>query len=330
MSDLSPLAQLTKLRALDGYSTNISDISPLANLRNLEILDISITEVSDLSPLKELTKLHALNCSSTRIFDLTPLQKIIEVGVIVKLESFLSEGILVEYCPLTTPPPAVVQQGNDSILNYFAEREKAQFKNTEIKLILVGNSTSGKTSLSRFLRERTFDPSQFTTHGIRNEQWEPEGHEIQVNIWDFGGQEYYHATHRLFLSSNAVYGLVWDRQTDKGGYCETTVNFDNDPEPRILQLEHFPKKWWVQNIQHFTRESNPPVPIFLVQNKCVRDGIERVSSKFENPPFNLLSEWLDNNIDIETTAAHLVKPQPETRKWQRNFEAFEECLLNLL
>ena len=28
-------------------------------------------------------------------------------------------GIYVEDCPLTNPPPEIVKQGNDAILNYF-------------------------------------------------------------------------------------------------------------------------------------------------------------------------------------------------------------------
>ena len=33
---------------------------------------------------------------------------------------------------------------------------------------------------------------------------------FQVNIWDFGGQEIYHATHQFFLTRRSVYILVCD------------------------------------------------------------------------------------------------------------------------
>ncbi len=345
ITDISPLAELTNLIFLDLSNNDfLSDLSPLKNLKKLEFLNLSCaTHVSDLSPLKDLINLKILHFDYyTKVSELAPLSGLINlqeidfhqtlVADLTPIIPLLKRGVKINYgsCPITIPPPEIVKRGNAAILNYFAEREKAQFQNTEIKLILVGNSTVGKTSLSRFLRERTYQSGETTTHGIRNDRWQPTGRNLQVNLWDFGGQEYYHATHRLFLSHNAVYALVWDAQTDKGGYCETPVHFDNDPEPIFLQLEHSPQKWWLQNIQHFTRESNPRVPVMMVQNKCARDGIQRVSSDFEKPPFKMHAAWLDNHIDLEAAAEHLTNPQQETRKWWRSFEDFEERLLDKL
>src|SRR5262249_34237911 len=34
--------------------------------------------------------------------------------------------------------------------------------------------------------------------------------DLQVNIWDFGGQEIYHATHQFFLTRRSLYLLVSD------------------------------------------------------------------------------------------------------------------------
>lgn len=332
ISDLRPLSKLTQLEELNIWSTPVKDVSPLANLIKLKILDASRTEIEDISPLANLKALEKLYIAYTKVTDLGPLLNLIRQGVPVKWDEdwLLTKRIFVTECPLIHPSPDIVKKGNTAILNYFDERGKLQFKNTEIKLIFVGNSTAGKTSLSRFLRERLFQFGQPSTHGIKTEKWQPEGHEIQVNIWDFGGQEYYHATHRLFLSQNAVYVLLWDAQTDKGGNCETPIHFDNDPNPSIIRLEHFPQKWWLRNIRHYTRESNPPVPMLLVQNKCARDGVQRVSDSFGKSSYNLQPEWLDNHIDLEATADHIADPKPETRKWQRSFETFEERLLELL
>jgi GTPase SAR1 family protein len=231
---------------------------------------------------------------------------------------------------IVNPPLQIIKQGREAILSYFSERSKQQFKNTEIKLILLGNSTAGKSSLSRYLREKTYNSAQPSTHGIQTLQWQVPGHEIQVNIWDFGGQEYYHATHRLFLSQNAVYVLVWDSRTNQGGVESTEIYYENDPNPYTIQLEHFPLAWWINSIRHFTRESQPPVPILLVQNKCARDDIQRVSGEFEKAPFALHPAWLDNHIDIESATTYLEKPQPHLKKWQRRFEEFEEKLLDKL
>lgn len=65
----------------------------------------------------------------------------------------------------------------------------------------------------------------------------------------------------------------------------------------------------------------------MVQNKSARDGVKRVSGEFEKKPFELLPEWLDNHIDL----AAVADPQhPEHKRWLRQFEAFEELLLDKL
>ena len=57
ISNLAPLAGLTKLRKLDTIKTDISDISPLAGLANLTRLNLYGSRVTDISPLRSLTKL---------------------------------------------------------------------------------------------------------------------------------------------------------------------------------------------------------------------------------------------------------------------------------
>ncbi|MGC8718106.1 MAG: leucine-rich repeat domain-containing protein, partial [bacterium] len=51
ISDISPLANLTKLQELYLESNQISDISPLANLTKLQELDLSNNQISDIRPL---------------------------------------------------------------------------------------------------------------------------------------------------------------------------------------------------------------------------------------------------------------------------------------
>lgn len=58
VSDLSPLANLTKLEKLEvDQNFLITDISPLANLTNLKYLDISANLITDISLLTNLTNL---------------------------------------------------------------------------------------------------------------------------------------------------------------------------------------------------------------------------------------------------------------------------------
>ena len=61
ITDISPLAGLTKLRRLDLPDNQISDLSPLKRLTKLEELHFYRNEITDISPLKGLTKLRYLS-----------------------------------------------------------------------------------------------------------------------------------------------------------------------------------------------------------------------------------------------------------------------------
>jgi len=66
VSDVSPLAELTKLKQLYLYNTQVSDVRPLAKLSKLEVLDLNGTQVSDVSPLAKLTNLEMLYLRDTK------------------------------------------------------------------------------------------------------------------------------------------------------------------------------------------------------------------------------------------------------------------------
>jgi Leucine-rich repeat (LRR) protein len=54
------------LRSLDLSGTRISDLAPLATLTRLEYLDLTGAPVTDLSPLAALVELRRLDLRSTR------------------------------------------------------------------------------------------------------------------------------------------------------------------------------------------------------------------------------------------------------------------------
>ncbi len=113
----------------------------------------------------------------------------------------------------------------------------------EVKVLLVGEEGSaGKTSLVKRVLGEDFDKNEATTHGIRIRNWQVEAGDraIQVNIWDFGGQEIMHATHQFFLSKRSLYVLVLDGRRDER------------PE------------YWLRHIESFGGDSH----VLIVLNKC--------------------------------------------------------------
>ena len=76
ISDLTPLAGLTGLKELYLARQEISDISLLANLTGLTRLDLHNNDISDISPLAKLTQLKWLELRATNISDISPLARL--------------------------------------------------------------------------------------------------------------------------------------------------------------------------------------------------------------------------------------------------------------
>ena len=74
VTDLSPLAGLSKLQTLYGWSNvNLVDISPIANLKALETLNLAACDISDITPLGNLRELQTLDLSYNNIENIQPL-----------------------------------------------------------------------------------------------------------------------------------------------------------------------------------------------------------------------------------------------------------------
>lgn len=76
----------------------------------------------------------------------------------------------------------------------------------EFKLILVGWGGVGKTTLVHRLVEGRFKKFK-PTDGIKIRLWPVtvEGTEVRAHVWDFGGQQIMHGTHRFFMTERALY-----------------------------------------------------------------------------------------------------------------------------
>ncbi|MDE0043118.1 MAG: hypothetical protein OXT74_13860, partial [Candidatus Poribacteria bacterium] len=91
VSDLSPLAGLTKLTGLYLGGSSASDLSPLAGLTNLEHLFLDANGVSDLSPLAGLTNLARLAFNGNSISDLSALRDLTNLSWMRLAENNISD-----------------------------------------------------------------------------------------------------------------------------------------------------------------------------------------------------------------------------------------------
>lgn len=213
--------------------------------------------------------------------------------------------------PLKHPPEEIVDQGLDAVRNYFEEIEKGRAKNYEAKLVVVGNGRIGKTSLTKRLISNTFDENEPSTHGIRIEKFHlplsnnplqnQEPIHLKINTWDFGGQEIYHATHRFFLSTRALYLLVWDKQSRE--------NAEQNPEKE----EYFSFAYWLDYIKTLSQGS----PVLMVQNK-----IDLGKTYIDNPN-ELIQEYNVKDF-VDVSAANNENLEQLKRLIQQQFGESEE------
>ena len=334
--DLAPLAGLPALQRLIAYSTQISDLAPLARLFALETLDLRRTPVSDVAPLAALLALQVLIVNNTQVGDLSPLLALIRRGVPVEWSSpaLGGSGIYVEDCPLTNPPPEIVKQGNEAILNYFAERKVAGVDHPyEAKMLILGEGGAGKTSLLR----RLYEPGQplpaesDTTRGIaiyRHEFKLKNGRTFCLNVWDFGGQEIYHATHQFFLTRRSLYILVDDTRKDCksvsdegfkywlelidvfGGHSPTLI-FQNEKDGRSKAIDFDGIQRRYDNVKKLYAGD-------LAKDGAadkVRKGIEDFASNLPHIGDEVPARWILVRAEIELLAAK--EPHIPVEKYSR-------------
>jgi small GTP-binding protein len=96
------------------------------------------------------------------------------------------------------------------------------------KLILVGESGVGKTSIINQFLSKTFD-SNITT-SLTCDKWEKtiklkDNKYLNVDIWDTAGQEKFRAINKIFLKNTQIALLVYDI-TDKNSFEQLKYWYD--------------------------------------------------------------------------------------------------------
>ena len=117
---------------------------------------------------------------------------------------------------------SIVQTSNDP------PSDEIQYTNA--KVLLVGESSAGKTGLSMRLATDRWKESDSTV-GAWATQWplevdQGDGVEREIWLWDFGGQADQRLIHQLYMNETSVAVLVFDGQ--KEGLFDTLGQWDRD------------------------------------------------------------------------------------------------------
>jgi GTPase SAR1 family protein len=145
------------------------------------------------------------------------------------------------------------------VKRYLRELEKGPpADDNECKLLLIGNGGVGKTCFKERLMGNECPEIWDSTHGIIIEEQFPLSDWV-LNIWDFGGQDIYHATHRLFMQANCVYLLFWDLETEA---AKKSPPLHESGEERCY--DNYPMTYW---LDYAHSRSGGRAPLLLVQTK---------------------------------------------------------------
>ncbi|MBC9785332.1 leucine-rich repeat domain-containing protein [Heliobacterium chlorum] len=252
---------IKSLKTLILSNNNIKVIPEgISKLQNLEHLNLTNNQIKKLPwQIGSLKKLKTLDIRNNRITELPASITSLDLDIILKGKGKGKEkvngGICLEGNPVETPPLEILEKGKDFINTYFKSLQGAKRPLNEVKVVLVGEGGSGKTSLVKRFFKEPFYENEPQTHGIVIKDMKVKVNEkdLIVHFWDFGGQEIMHATHQFFLSLRSIYLLVLDgRREDKTEY-------------------------WLKHIESFGGDS----PVIIVINKCD-----------ENPSFDVNRKWL--------------------------------------
>jgi internalin A len=218
LTEISALKKLTHLLRLDLSNNQLTDISALKELTLLLQLDLSNNQLSDINALKELTHLRQLELRYNQLTDITPIKHLLQKDIPFKWENDYSlSGVILEGNPLNTPPREIIKQGNGAIWRYFNQELETKY---EAKILIVGEPEAGKTSLMKKITDPTYviPVNEDSTIGIQVIKWscpfDTLSESVQLNVWDFGGQEMQYLTHQFFLTPDALYILLTSARKD--------------------------------------------------------------------------------------------------------------------
>ena len=249
------ITQLHNLIELDVSNNQLASLpSRIAQLHDLKRLDVSNNLLALLpSKIAQLNNLKRLDVSNNHLISLPQEITALDLEIKWRVNSFFDQIILGNN-PFEVPPIEIIKEGKEAIINYFRSLEGGKSAINELKIVLVGDGGSGKTSLmKRFFRE-PFNILEPQTHGIdiRLGRITDGSNTVKLRFWDFGGQQIMHATHQFFLSKRSMYILVLDSRKDE-------------------QAEY-----WLKLIESFGGDS----PILIAINKIDQNPSSDVNRRF--------------------------------------------------
>lgn len=274
LTDIRDLAHCDALNTLDLSSNRISDVSALSSLKSLINLFLSRNKIHSLSFLPKLKALAVLDVSENMIAEAKEV-----------LRSVSLTRLHIDKNPVIYRYDISLDEADNhlvSIKNYLQRREEKNKVQLDfpVKIVLMGNHASGKSTLLHYLQTGTLDKKQNSTHIISIEPYPQKTKSRFSNaiFFDFGGQDYYHGIYRAFLSGGSIYILLWQNKTDFN-----QIRMDSNG----FATQDFSVDYWLSQKQYLEQQVYDSTdPILLVQTHAERDQRRSSDNLYHYPTIN--------------------------------------------
>ncbi len=264
----------------------------IRELRDLEVLDLWDNSITELPAwLGELKQLKGLLLNGNFLGSLPP-----EIGTLQNLRGLwvgrnkltaLPEELrnleLTDLDLMANPaleiPESVLGRPPEEILRYYFEAREDSRPLLELKLLIIGPGSAGKTTLLKRLAGGEPNAHEPETHSIDIRPIElrcPRG-VVRARAWDFGGQEILHATHQFFLSERSLYLLVLEPRSGlaqrQAEYWLKLVETQGAASPVIVVLNWSRNRpWRVDDVK--LRRKFPFIVDFISTDALHGEGID--------------------------------------------------------
>ena len=134
--------------------------------------------------------------------------------------------------------------------------------NKTVKLQILGNGNAGKSSTLKALREGICEEEFKSTHGIviKPLNYQFNKNEVQFRVWDFGGQEIYYGTHKLFISSQAIHLIIAEEESERLANEMIRIS---DRDNKEEMVSHQPLQYYID----LSKRESPKSARIIAKNK---------------------------------------------------------------
>ncbi|WP_144282986.1 leucine-rich repeat domain-containing protein [Chryseobacterium echinoideorum] len=253
--------KLPNLKIIHLNNNKLTTFNTLTKFPNLQELYLSNNKLNTVTNLKNILSLKTIDLHTNKIKSIKPLLNLLEkTDIDITNSKWLKKTINIRDNPLKEPNYETINTGKEAVIRYF-ESEWKTVVNKELKLVLVGNSEAGKTTLVNYLAgEKDLNKPHDATHWMverdipSKEVIKKIGEKCNMRVFDFGGQDYYHDTHQIFFTKNTIYFILWEKKTNN---LETRQLYQKvNGSEKNIETQDYPVEYWLESIKHFIKEKS--------------------------------------------------------------------------